>query len=209
MATESNRRFDDLASDYDKPRTIQRAQAVAEAIRNQLDITPTMHALDFGAGTGLISLALRPYLGSIIAVDKSQGMLDELREKIESQGIDGIVPAMCDNFVEEYSGGPLDLIYSVMTMHHIPDVGAVMQAFYSLLKLGGLVAVSDLDAEDGSFHSDTTEVHHHGFNRDQMVDLFEKAGFQKIATSTAYTYTKEAANGEVRDFSMFLITAQK
>ena len=210
MAIQPKQHFDALASNYDKPHTIQRAEAIAAAIRNQLRISPAMSALDFGAGTGSISFALLPYLSSITALDKSQAMVEVLRERIDSQQVECISAVVCDNFIEDYNNErPFDLVYSVMTMHHIPNVGAVLKKFYTLLGPGGLVAVSDLDAEDGSFHSDITEVHHHGFDRDKMAVLLADAGFQNIKASTAYKYTKEAATGEAKEYSIFLITAEK
>ncbi|NLN75920.1 MAG: class I SAM-dependent methyltransferase [Armatimonadetes bacterium] len=208
MSTNNNQFFDVQALGYDKPGTIQRAEAVAEQIRRQLPIRSDMSALDYGAGTGLVSFALRPYLHSITAADNSQGMLEILRKKIESQGVDGITPVLCDLSEHGLDGARFDLIYSSMTMHHIPDVPGLLKTMYNLLKPGGFIAISDLDAEDGSFHLNATEVHHHGFEREEIMRLLEQAGFLDVKVVTAHKFSKEVEGGDVREFSVFLATGR-
>ncbi len=209
MTTGNNQFFDTLATGYDKPRTVDRAKAVAEEIRRQLPIRADMTALDYGAGTGLVAFALRPFVKSITAVDYSQGMIESLRQKIEEHKIDGVTPLLGDINTGELDGMRFDLVYSSMTMHHIPNVAEILRKFYNLIAPGGFVAIADLDAEDGSFHGDHTEVHHHGFDREEMVRLLGQAGFVDVKSSTACTMTKEIENGETRDFPVFLAAGRK
>lgn len=209
MTSDNNQFFDRLASGYDKPRTVDRAKAVAEEMRRQLPVSSDMTALDYGAGTGLMAFALRPFVKSITAADYSQGMIEALRQKIEDSNIDGITPLLDDLNTGGLNGLRFDLIYSSMTMHHIPDVTEILRKFYDMIEPGGFVAIADLDAEDGSFHSDHTEVHHHGFDRKEMVRLLEQAGFADVKSSTAHTMTKEIENGENRDYTVFLAIGRK
>lgn len=45
-------------------------------------------ALDFGCGTGNLTMALRDGLGEkVIGVDLSQGMLDKFKSKAEGRGV--------------------------------------------------------------------------------------------------------------------------
>ncbi len=187
----------------------QRAKAVAEEIRRRLPIRADMTALDYGAGTGLMAFALRPFVKSITAVDYSQGTIEALQQKIEESNIDGVTPLLGDLSIGELNGQRFDLVYSSMTMHHIPNVAEVLRKFYDLIEPGGFIAIADLDAEDGSFHGDHTEVHHHGFDRKEMARLVGQAGFVDVKSSTAHTMTKEIENGESRDFPIFLVIGRK
>jgi ubiquinone/menaquinone biosynthesis C-methylase UbiE len=209
MSSTSNARFDALAQNYDQPHAVLRADAVAAAIRRQVDLSPEMDVLDFGAGTGLVALALQPYIRGIAAVDSSQGMLDMLRQKTESQGIENVTPVLCDRVEGCLPDSSFDLIYSAMTMHHILEVRDTLRAFHRMLRPGGILAIADLDAEDGSFHPDKTGVHHFGFERSRMKQLLKEAGFRATAVTTAHTASKEVEDGEVKEFSVFLITGQK
>jgi precorrin-6B methylase 2 len=60
MTTNQNReRFDRLAAEWDaNPGRVALTQAVVAAIRNAVPLRPDMRALDFGAGTGLVTLGL-------------------------------------------------------------------------------------------------------------------------------------------------------
>ena len=46
--------------------------------------------MDFVCGTGLLTLALQPYVRSITGVDNSQGMLDVFQAKIKEQHLNNV-----------------------------------------------------------------------------------------------------------------------
>jgi 2-polyprenyl-3-methyl-5-hydroxy-6-metoxy-1,4-benzoquinol methylase len=104
----------------------------------------------------------------------------------------------------EYVQTHYDGIISSMTMHHIKDVEAMFLTFYSLLKKEGFIAISDLDSEDGSFHTEDTGVYHFGFARDIFILAAKKAGFFDVNVADASTVYK--AHGT---YPVFLLTARK
>ena len=74
--------FDSRAKDWDEaPGRVERANAVAAAIREQVRLSQTMTALEYGCGTGLLSFALQEELGPITLADSSNGMLDVVRDE--------------------------------------------------------------------------------------------------------------------------------
>jgi len=76
-------RFDRLAAEWDaNPGRVAIAKAVTAAIRNAVTLRPDMVAMDFGAGTGLVTLGLLSDVGSLTAVDASGEMLRLLDEKL-------------------------------------------------------------------------------------------------------------------------------
>ena len=62
---------------------VKLAHDVAYAIMNEVKPTHEMDVLDFGCGTGLLTLQLQPLVRSITGVDSSQGMIDVLNSKID------------------------------------------------------------------------------------------------------------------------------
>ena len=76
---------------------------------------------DYGAGTGLVSLALRQRVSRVLAADSSHGMLDVLGGKIRAAGIANIQPVFLD--LEDPARTPptVDAIVSSMTLHHVRD----------------------------------------------------------------------------------------
>jgi cyclopropane fatty-acyl-phospholipid synthase-like methyltransferase len=197
-------RFDRAAPTWDhEDRRVVLARTVAEAIAANVPLTPEWSTLDFGCGTGLVTLALAPKVGAITGADTSPGMLKTLAEKAGAMAIPlRLLPL--DPAGNGDLEGPYQLIVSSMTLHHIPDVPALFHRFARHLQPGGRVALADLDQEDGSFHEDMTGVHHHGFARDQIHTWLEEAGFLDVRVETAAISPKKG-----RDYSVFLATARK
>jgi ubiquinone/menaquinone biosynthesis C-methylase UbiE len=201
--------FDERAKDWDSdPDKVERARLVAEAIRQAIPLSKEMKALEYGCGTGLLSFALQPYLGEITLADTSQGMLDVLSEKITSAGVINMHPVRLDLASNPLPAERYSLTYSLMTLHHIPDVNGILASFRDLLEPKGYLLVADLDQEDGSFHTDGTTDVHLGFDREKLEKTVKDIGFGNIKFSTAYEIKKKIGN-EQKTFPVFLMTAQK
>jgi 2-polyprenyl-3-methyl-5-hydroxy-6-metoxy-1,4-benzoquinol methylase len=204
----SDNRFDRKAADWDKKRM---RRELAETVSRELSrLFPdnAMLALDFGCGTGLVSIPLASKAGKIIALDSSSGMVEVLEEKLSSQKIINIQP-MCAEIGEADLPANFDIIFTSMAMHHIADIKPVLQRFSELLKPGGIVAIADLDIEDGSFHKPGSGEKHHGFDRAALQEELNRFDFSKISFSTIYTINKTMQDGSTRDFTVFLATAEK
>ena len=52
--------------------------------------------MDFGAGTGLLTLGLLPYVAHVTAVDASDEMLQVLADKLKAMGIKNVNTRHCD-----------------------------------------------------------------------------------------------------------------
>ena len=197
--------FDERARDWDSdPMKVERARVVADAICTALPLPPGTRALEYGCGTGLLSFALQPYLGSITLADISQGMLDVLAEKIKAAGVMNMFPTRLDLGMDPLPAARYHIIYSLMTLHHIPDTEDILGKFFALLEPGGHLCIADLEKEDGSFHGAQVTDVHHGFDQDVLQSKVAVAGFQKISFSRVYTIHMQG-----KGFPLFLLTTQK
>lgn len=204
------RNFNEEASSWDEePRRVRLACEVAEAVKREVALTGDMDVLDFGCGTGLVTLCLQPRVGSITGADTSDGMLEILRAKVAARQLKNVNTVLLDAERKTVPVESFDLLVSSMTMHHVEDVGKLLHDFYRILRPGGILAVADLDTEDGSFHSHGLAAAHSGFDRDQMRVILEEAGFREIRAQTAATVEKPDARDILRTYSVFLITARK
>jgi len=79
-----------------------------------------------------------------------------------------------------------------------------LQKFAAILNPGGWLCICDLDAEDGSFHTDGSTDIYLGFERSALKKQVEATGFGEVRFSTPYVIQK---NG--REYPLFLLTAQK
>jgi ubiquinone/menaquinone biosynthesis C-methylase UbiE len=200
------RTFDERAPDWDTPRRIARAEEAARTIEAAIDIPPGSRAIEVGAGTGLLGLALRRHFRTLVLADTSEGMIGEAMRKIHEGAIDGVTAVHFDLASDASpAGGPFDLVISLLLLHHVKDTHAALAGMLRLLAPGGQVAAIDLDTEDGSFHSaDAEGVHHHGFDREWLADLARRVGFEDVRIGNGHPIDEDE-----RTYPMFLLTARK
>lgn len=208
MGTEK-RDFDKEAAAWDEnPARVKLADDVAAAISRQVPLNAGMEVLDFGCGTGLLTLRLAPRVRSMTGVDSSRGMLDVLVAKVMKQNLSNVRTLCLD--LDLGRGGALpgvyDLIVSSMTLHHIEKTDALLGRFYEALSPSGRLCLADLDLDDGQFHSDNRGVFHFGFDRAALRHAFADAGFASMQDTTAAEVVKPGSDGKLRRFSIFLIT---
>ena len=200
--------FDSKAREWDdNPVFVERGLKIADAIRKAVPLHRHMSVLDYGCGTGLLSFPLKDELGTILLADSSDGMLAVVAEKIAAQGAANMTPMKLDLMADAPPAQRFDLIYTSMTLHHVPDTDAILRIFHDLLKPSGTLCVADLDKEDGSFHGPEIDVHH-GFDRADLSQRAAQAGFTGMQFQTVFNITKELAAG-TRDYPVFLLTARR
>ncbi|RQW88432.1 MAG: class I SAM-dependent methyltransferase [Geobacter sp.] len=204
------RDFNEAASSWDEePRRVRLAFEVAEALKREVVISSAMDVLDYGCGTGLVTLCLQPLVRSITGADTSDGMLEILRGKVAGQGLTNVKMVLLDPDRESFPAESFDLLVSSMMLHHVDDPVKLLNDFYRMLRPGGALAVADLDAEDGSFHGHGLSAAHSGFDRDRMRAMLEEAGFRETRAVTASMVEKTDDRKIVRTYTVFLMTARK
>jgi ubiquinone/menaquinone biosynthesis C-methylase UbiE len=203
--------FDERAADWDSPERVDRANVVARAFVAAIPIGPGTRAIELGAGTGLLGLAIRDLVGperlpELLLTDASGGMLEVAAAKIRDRSLSGVRTAPFDVASDPPpAGAPFDLAVSLLFLHHVEDSPAVFRSIAGLLRPGGRLALSDLDTEDGTFHSAEAEgIHHLGFDRHALRGLAEAAGFVDVQLSTAGEMERDG-----RRYPLFLLAARR
>lgn len=199
-------RFDEKAATWDDdPGHVHRARVVADAIREALPLDPSVRLLEYGAGTGLVSQALRDSVGPVTMADTSAGMRAVMEDKVAT----GLMP---DARVWDLDLGsaPLaeapeqfDLIVTVLTLHHLPQVEPALSNLAALLAGGGHLAIVDLDEEDGSFHGDGFHGHH-GFDHGALAEDLRTAGFTEVSFRRCHQIVRDG-----RTYPLFLAIATR
>ena len=113
-------RFDEEAARWDQNAgRVEVARAVGSAIGRTVPLQRTWRVLDYGAGTGLLTLCIQPFVAEVIALDTSEGMAAELRAKLAAARITNVDVRLWDLGSQSYPRRDFDLVVSSMTMHHI------------------------------------------------------------------------------------------
>lgn len=210
MNTTTPRDFNKEAQLWDeKPQRLKLADDVAAAITREVPITREMDILDFGCGTGLLTLRLQPVARSVVGTDSSEGMLTMLNQKIDQLQLANVTTQLCDVEKNILPSGPFDVVTSNMALHHIDDTEALIKSLTEILTSGGYLCLSDLDYEGGHFHDDNTGVFHFGFERSLLRSQLVEVGLVEIRDVTATSIKKPHPEGKEREFSVFLFIARK
>jgi len=209
MSKNAPRDFDTAAAHWDdKPQRRMIAAAVTAAIVANIPLHHDMQILEYGCGTGLCGLQLALKTGHLTAADTSTGMLEQLKRKTRSLGLDNVTPVLIPPSHWPLPAEAFDLVFSSMALHHIEGTRPLLDNFYRSLKPGGFLAIADLEKEDGTFHGDPTGVAHCGFDTRVFFSLLEDSGFIALDTQTVHTIRKQRGNSE-RCYPVFLMTGQK
>ena len=196
--------FDARAREWDKDKMhIERSNAIARELEKMIPLQKSMKALEYGAGTGILSFLLKDHFSEIILMDNSQEMINVCIEKSEFYNTSHIHPIWIDLERTSYDD-KFDIIYNQMVMHHVTDVEAMLSKFYDLLSPSGYLAVADLLPEDGSFHGFDVKVHL-GFDPNELAETLKKIGFKNIEHQVCFEVKRDSG----KSYPVFLLVAQK
>ncbi len=201
--------FDNVAQNWDQNQIhIKRTQAIAEELNKIITSKEKQSALEFGAGTGLLSISLRDLFSEITLMDSSSEMVRIATEKLAKENINHLKPIFFDLEKENYTLKTFDFIFSQMALHHVSDVGSMISKFYQLLNPGGLLAIADLYKEDGTFHEFDFNGYM-GFDPDELSEVYEKSGFRDISYKQCYEIIKTEGPNKGKGYPIFLWIGKK
>jgi len=206
-------RFDAGAANWDanEVRRLMSA-AVARAfeaeIRARCPSPPDL--LDYGCRPGRSILPAAKACRSVTGCDFSAPMLEKFRENAAAECLTAIDTIQCDLSRDPLPARRFGALTCSMTLHHVEDIPGILGRYAEILDKGGLIAIADLEPEEGVFHASAEGVAHPGFDPAWMAARLEEAGFGKVAIRRAiHTVTRPASTGEMRDFPLFLVSALK
>lgn len=103
-------------------------------------------AVDLGCGTGLLTLALAPQVGTVWAIDSSPAMCDYLRVKAASAGLENVTAVTAVAASLPLVDGCAQLVVSNYCFHEMPNEEkerALAEAF-RVLAPGGRLVIGDM-----------------------------------------------------------------
>ena len=201
--------FDIKASGWDEnPIHHARSEAIAKEMLRLLPIKKEMSAIEFGAGTGLLSFMLKDFLNDIILMDNSTEMVKVANKKIDATGAKNLKTIVFDIEHETYSGKTFDLIFTQMVLHHVNDIEKLFLNFYKILNPNGFIAIADLYTEDGSFHDEGFSGHN-GFNVEDLTLTLNKCNFRVSTAEQCFTINKKISENMTNQYPVFLLIANR
>ena len=152
--------------------------------------------MDFGGGTGLLTLPLAKQAKSVTLVDISEKMLEQARLKAEQQDIKNI-QFLEQDLLEKPLKQEFDLIVVCRVLHHMPDVDVALSLFHQYLREGGQLLIADFTK---------IEANHHGFELVELENKLAHFGFSSVHSQILYS-AEDLFQGNYSE--LFLTVAQK
>ncbi|MEI8087336.1 MAG: class I SAM-dependent methyltransferase [Paludibacter sp.] len=199
-----NDNFAHRAAEWDSPEKTKMTEIFVDAMLQKIKPNASWKALEIGAGTGLVGMQIAHLVDAVVFEDTSAAMLDVLKLKLNEHSKAEIIHGE----VYDYTRKDIDLIFSCMALHHVPDIDKTLQHLATITNPGATVVIGDLRTENGSFHR-FEPIPHRGFDTDILSEQFKQAGFEVINSETYNVLSRERTEGVVTDYEQFILVATK
>jgi arsenite methyltransferase len=173
MTSGSSRYFSQVAENWDAMRAEYFTEKVRQAAIEKAYLRQDFIVADIGAGTGFMSAGLAPLVKKVHVVDGSEEMLSVARGNLN--GFDNLVYHEADGSSLPLLDESVDAVFANMYLHHSTDPQKAIREMVRILRPGGRLVITDLDA------------HTHEWMREEMADVW--LGFER---SQLYSWLREA-----------------
>ncbi|TBL77380.1 class I SAM-dependent methyltransferase [Paenibacillus thalictri] len=195
-------KFEMIAKRYDTPERIQIAKVSSDAISEYVVDAKSKKAIDFGCGTGLVGMNLLNAFHSMLFLDTSPNMLDQIKQKISDLNIQN-AHTLCFDFEKEgLPGLRADYIFMAQVLLHIHDAEFILSRLFDVLNEGGHLLIVDFDKNEKV----VSDIVHNGFKQDDLAEMMMKIGYKDVQSKTFYT-GRGIFMGH--DASMFILHSRK
>lgn len=182
----SKQYFDTVATEWDSMREGFYPEEVRVIALAKARVIPGRTAVDIGAGTGFMTEALLNMELQVMAIDPSQAMLNVMRAKFRRfygqvsyrLGSADALP-LADNKV--------DYAFANMSLHHVENPALAIQEMARIVKPGGRVVITDLDAHQFTFLREEHYDRWLGFERRTISEWLTAAGLQHVRIGSICT----------------------
>jgi ubiquinone/menaquinone biosynthesis C-methylase UbiE len=205
----SNSYFNEVANQWDTMRSGFFSEIVREKAYNMVKIEQGKTAADIGAGTGFITEGLAHKGLNVIAVDFSEEMLNQMKEKFKCynnidyrQGESENIPIETDT---------IDYAMANMYLHHVESPSVAIREMARIIKPGGSLILTDLDEHNFEF----LKIEHFdrwlGFKREDVKQWFLDAGLKNITVDCVggNCCTTSCCKNESASISIFIAYGEK
>lgn len=196
-----NNVFEQMAKRYDTEERIELAKVIVKEVRPQLRNSNSKSLIDYGSGTGLISLELSDLVDSILLVDSSKQMLEVAKAKISHNRMTN-AKVLYSDFTQETTELKADIVLMSLVLLHIPDTKQILKELFKILNNGGKLIIIDFDKNDKINHPKV----HNGFSHEELKKRLSEVGFKSIEIKTFYHGNRIFMN---QDASMFISSSIK
>lgn len=197
-------RFDQIAQKYDAPERIHLAHIITQAITKQIKDTNYQTLLDYGGGTGLVTLNIADYFEAVTLIDASPQMVDIFEHKVSDLNQTSIKTLVGDVLLDDtiLNHKNYDVIVLSLVLLHSGNYQLLLQKLYNHLNSGGMIILVDFDKNENIYHPKV----YNGFEQMDIIHIFNELALINPQINTFYSGQKIFMK---QDASLFIATGTK
>ena len=193
--------FEEMAKRYDTEERMELAKIVAEEVEKELKDSTDKALIDYGSGTGLVSLGLTDRVKSVLLIDSSEQMVEVAKAKIKQRGISN-AEVLYSDFTQGTPNLKADIVLMSLVLLHIPDTQQILQELSNILNDGGKLIIVDFNKNENISHPKV----HNGFLHEELKGQLSEGGFKSTEIRTFHHGTQLFMK---QDASMFIASSRK
>ncbi|MEE2887067.1 MAG: metalloregulator ArsR/SmtB family transcription factor [Planctomycetota bacterium] len=173
----SRRWFEEVAPEWDNIRQVfndevHRARAITRLIPRDLCVA------DIGTGTGILARELAEAGVRVLAIDRSQQMIDTARAKCGEALADRVEFRCGEANALPVSDGEVDAAMAHMVLHYLASPAEALQEMARIVRPGGRIVVVDFVQHDNEWMKQELGVLWQGFSLDAVLRWLGEAGLR-------------------------------
>lgn len=196
----------DKKKHYDTKERIESCLLWSEMIKKNINLSPEMTIIDFGAGTGLVGINFLKNVKKVVFEDISENMLSQCRKNLESQSFNNY--EIFFGQISDYKGENADIILASLVFHHITDIPLLSKTLLSKLKPHGKLIICDFLPGASFFERMKPKIPHLGFIPENLAKILLDNGFLKAEIKPANPISHIQDDGKPEFYERFSIYAE-
>jgi len=118
---------------------------------------PADRVLEVACGPGIVAEALAPHVGELVCVDATAQMIALSKERLAKSGSSNVTCLEAFGEKLPFGDAAFDTIVTRLSLHHFPDIAAVLSECRRVLSPQGRLVVADIltsaDPEEARLHN--------------------------------------------------------
>lgn len=165
-------------------------------------LLPPLDVVDFGCGTGVLTVELARWARHVTAIDRSGSALSKAKAEAARQGLGNITFLEADLHALPLPDARADLVVVSQSLHHVDSIEHVLAEGARLLKPGGKMVVLELLPHEEEWVLARLGHQHLGFDPQAVREAMSAVGLE---AHDVFPAPRDAAS----PFKAFLLTGTR